>query len=52
MSGECSKMKQIDNCERWLDQDQNAEVQTCVRALTAVMVEDMATWMKEDTEKD
>jgi hypothetical protein len=38
--------------EHWLDQDQNAEVQTCVRALTEVMMEDMTNRMKEDKEKD
>jgi hypothetical protein len=38
--------------EIWLDRDHNAEVQTCVRALTEVMMEDMTNQMKEDTEKD
>jgi hypothetical protein len=38
--------------EHWLDRDQNVEVQTCVRALTEVMMEDMTNRMKEDKEKD
>ena len=34
--------------EYWL----NAEIKTCVLALTAVMVEDMKTWMQGDEERD